>query len=84
MKRKLIIMSIVITILIILFVPFKYDTLEDGGTRVFSAPLLKVVKWYHWGDLNDNNKGEYYETKIYFFPSNLKDIDTLKKEQVTD
>jgi len=84
MKRKLIIIGIAITILIILFVPFKYNALDDGGTQVFSSPLLKVVKWYHWGDLNDNNKGAYYETEIYFFPSNLKDINTLKEEQITD
>jgi hypothetical protein len=62
-------------------VPFKYDTLNDGGTHVFSAPLLKIVKWYHWGDLNDI-KGAYYETKIYFFPSNLKDINTFKRSAI--
>lgn len=84
MKRKLIIIGVAVTILIILFVPFKYGTLDDGGTQVFSAPLLKIVKWYHWGDLSDNNNGAYYETKIYFFPNNLKDINTLKEEQFAD
>lgn len=81
MKRKLIIIGLAITILIILFVPFKRDTLNDGGTQVFSSPLLKVIKWYHWGDLNNNNNSAYYKTEIYFFPSNLKDITTLKEEQ---
>ena len=73
-------------ILIILLVPFKRDTVEDGGTKIYSAPLLKVVQWYNSKLSIDYEDGAWdeiepdYSTSIYFFPNNLKSINELAKE----
>jgi len=86
MKKKIFLISGILIILIVLLVPFKRDTLEDGGTKIYSAPLLKVVQWYHSGlsvDYEDGTWHEtepYYSTSIYFFPRNLKNINDLAKE----
>lgn len=79
MKKKIFISCGILIILIVLFVPFKYDTLQDGGTRIYSAPLLKIVEWTHW-DMLDVDSSKFYVTSIYFFPKNLKNINDLKKE----
>ena len=75
--KKIIILCVVLVVLVALFVPFRSAILSDGGTIVYSAPLLKIVKWVH---IEDHSKPKYYTTSVYFFPNNLKNIDQLKKE----
>ena len=79
MKKKIFISCGILLILIVLLVPFKYDTLSDGGTRIYSAPLLKIVQWVDMDMVRDDSPRNYI-TSIYFFPENLKDIGELKKE----
>ena len=75
MKKKIFISCGILIILVVLLVPFKHDILSDGGTRIYSAPLLKVVQWLHWDALDaDPDSTRLYITSIYFFPENLKNI----------
>jgi len=79
MNKKPIIISVILIIIIcvILLVPFKSSRLNDGGTIIYSAPLIKIVKWYYW---SNNYADSYYSTAVYFFPNNLKNINELRKE----
>lgn len=79
MRKKILISCGILIVLIMLLVPFKHDILSDGGTRIYSAPLLKVVQWIHWDALDVNSTCSYV-TSVYFFPENLKNINDLKKE----
>jgi len=42
MKKKIFISCAVSIIVTVLFVPFGYDTLNDGETKIYFAPLLKI------------------------------------------
>lgn len=72
MKKKILISCIVILILI-LFVPIPTGILKDGGTRVYSALTYKIVDWNHLYGCGQM----YSKTKIYFLPMNLLSIDSL-------
>ena len=79
MKKKIFISCAVSIIVIVLFVPFGYDTLNDGGTKIYFAPLLKIVQWVDM-DVARDDLPRTYTTSVYFFPENLKDIGELRKE----
>ena len=71
MKKKIIIISVIVSILVILFIPIS-TTYKDGGTTVYSALTYKIVNW------NRLVNGEYYtNTSVYFFPNNFKSYDEL-------
>ena len=79
MKKKIIGIVLIILFLAILFFPFKTDSVNDGGTRVFSALTYKIVKWHKSYDYTalGNNPQIYKSTRLYFLPNNLKDLDLL-------
>ncbi len=79
MKRKtLIIIFAVIALLFILTVPFKTGTYKDGGTKTYTSLTYKVVKW---NKLYRAGADKYSKTKLYLFPNNFKDIDTLWEKE---
>ena len=73
MKKKIFFTVIVaISLLAILFVPIPTGTLNDGGTRVYSALTYKIVVW------NRITDDDIYEnTKVYFGEDRLQDINGL-------
>lgn len=73
MKKKIFFTVIVaISLLAILFFPIPTGTLNDGGTRVYSALTYKVVVW------NRITDDDIYEnTKVYFGEDRLQDINGL-------
>lgn len=49
MKRKIIFAAIVFMIVMtVLFVPYRVDTLNDGGTKVYQALTYRVIAWNRW------------------------------------
>ena len=72
-KKTLIIISVIlITALLILFIPIPGSPIKDGGTRAYSAVTYKVVKWQR---LTGGTR--YKSTSVYWFPNNRKTIDEL-------
>jgi len=68
-KKKIIIFaSIALAFVLILFVPYRRDAFNDGGTVVYDALAYKVVSW-HVG-LDDD---AYKNTSVYWYPDNLRD-----------
>ena len=77
MKKKIWIPVIsLIAILVILFVPIPKGTLNDGGTRVYSALTYKLVSWRIAHD-----DGIYKNTKVYFGKEARRSIDSLYDEE---
>ncbi len=78
MKKKYAYAIISIIILIALFFPFVWETHEDG-TQEYSALMVKYVSWNKTRDLGN---GVYSTStfKVYFFPDNQKDYETLRDE----
>ena len=90
MKKRIIITSLIIaTILLVLFLPFKGGTYEDGGTRDYRALTYTVVKWHKLiAEVNeDGSAGQvnaYNKTSVFWFPDNFKRIDELWKIENRD
>lgn len=83
MKKKVIISSLVLLCLFaILFIPIPRGTLDDGGTRVYSAATYKIVVWNKLITVTDEN-GQmtgvetYAHTTVFWFPDHFKSIDEL-------
>ena len=73
MKKKIFFtVIVVISLLAILFFPIPTGTLNDGGTRVYSALTYKIVVWNRTTD-----DGIYENTKVYFGEDRLQDINGL-------
>lgn len=84
MKNKTTIFAIaaVLVLLAVLLVPVPAGTLDDGGTRVYSAVSYKIVVWNKLivetnPDGSNSKEGRYHKTSVYWFPENLKSIDAL-------
>jgi len=75
MKKTII---ITLLVLIILFVPFVRRTVDDGGTVVYDSLTYKIVVWNPLTADENGNRVDSKETKIYFFPDNMKSLDELK------
>jgi hypothetical protein len=71
-NKKLWIPVIVFLLLALLFVPIPTGTMNDGGTRVYSAVTYKIVKWRRLVGI-----GRYEKTRVYFFPNNFKSMAAL-------
>lgn len=73
---KKIIISALVIILAVLFVPVPGASYDDGGTREFKALTYKIVKWnrIYEGDLC------YNLTRFYRYPESKKSIDELWKD----
>ena len=77
MKKKIFFTVIVVILLLaILFVPIPTGTLNDGGTRVYSALTYKIVVWNRTTD-----DGIYENTKVYFGEARFQDINGLWDEE---
>lgn len=72
-KKKVITMIIILSFLLILFVPIPTGVCKDGGTSTYTALTYKVVKWNRI--INENYK--YNKISVYFLPDNFKSIDEL-------
>ena len=73
MKKKIFFtVIVVISLLAILFVPIPTGTLNDGGTRVYSALTYKIVVWNRTTD-----DGIYENTKVYFGEDRWQDVKHL-------
>ncbi len=73
MKKKIFIsIATVVIVLAILFVPIPTGTLNDGGTRVYSALTYKIVAWNRVQD-----DSVYNETKVYFGVDARKSVSEL-------
>ena len=81
MKRKTVVISIIVAVLI-LFLPVPHGTYEDGGTRDYNALTYKIAVW---NKLNaeanpGGSAGEvhtYHKTSVFWIPDNFKSIDEL-------
>ena len=68
---------LIISILLILFLPIPQSPYKDGGTRCYIALTYKIVKWNRLYETSDNslNFERYRKTSVYWFPDNFKSID---------
>lgn len=74
MKKKIWI-PIVVTIVVllaVLFVPIPQASYDDGGTRVYTAQIYKIVDWNRLTE-----DGVYEKTRFYFGEDKNKSIDAL-------
>ena len=79
MKKKIIIYIIIAVILLVLFVPIP-KTLDDGGTKVYSALAYKYIKWNRYVD--ESKTRVFQHSRIYVFGSLNKTIDELYEQEI--
>ena len=89
MKKKVIIISVIVLLLVsVLFIPFKKNLYDDGGTCTYSAMMYKIVKWKTYNaeyDESGNMKVSKYEkTSVFWFPSNTKSLDELWEIEIAE
>jgi hypothetical protein len=76
MKKKLVIAAtvtaVVLAVLAVLFVPYRIDVMNDGGSKEYRALAYRAVKW---NSITDD--GYYQKTRFYFFGDMFKSIDEL-------
>ena len=72
--KKEIWMPVVIAVLVIalLVVPVPEGTMNDGGTRVYSALSYKIVSWNR-----EYDDGVFEDTKVYFGADRMRSVDEL-------
>lgn len=78
MKKKYIAIIISVVLLLVLFFPFKWTSHADG-TMELSALTVKYISWNYTQSVG----GEVMKTstlKVYFYPDNQKDFETLRDE----
>ena len=78
LKRKHLYVIIAVVLLLALFFPFKWTNHADG-TKEFSALTVKYISW-HYSHSVGNNVVDTSTLKVYFFPENKKDFETLRDE----
>ena len=78
-KKRKIFLIICVIILLILFVPVP-KTLDDGGTKVYSALAYKYVKWNRYVD--ESKTRVFQHSRIYVFGSLEKSIDELYEQEI--
>lgn len=72
MKKISIVVIVVVLILGVLVIPFRINTMNDGGSKEYRALTYRIV---HWNCLTD--EGIYEKTRLYFFGDISKPIDEL-------
>ena len=73
MKKKiLIVLAAAGLLLAVLLMPVPGASMDDGGTRAYTALTYKIVDWNRL-----SSDSLYDETKIYWFPNNFKSVDAL-------
>ena len=88
-KTKIVI-TIVVALLLILFLPIPKGTYLDGGTRVYEARLYKIVAWNRVVAYEDPENllspgpktVKYQKTSVYWFEKAKKSIDELWEIEV--
>lgn len=78
-KKRKIFLIICVIILLILFIPIP-KTLDDGGTKVYSALAYKYVKWNRYVD--ESKTRVFQHSRIYVFGSLKKSIDELYEQEI--
>ena len=79
-NRKLLTAIIAISLVNVLFVPFGYQTYDDGGTVRITSLTYTIVIWNRF--VSDWSTGEmqlqkYENTCFYLFPDNFKSLGEL-------
>lgn len=72
MKKKWIIILAVVTLLLVLFLPIPQTSLDDGGTREYTALTYKIISWNRIYE-----DGVFDKTAIYFGSDAYKTVDEL-------
>ncbi len=72
--------------LVVLFVPYEKNHYDDGGSIEYVALAYRLVKWkFHIFVIDEESEREYHElykeTKMYFFPQNLKSFDEISRSE---
>ena len=74
MKKKVWLWVLAVAALLaVLFVPIPNGTLNDGGTRSFTALTYKIVNWHRLID----GGSQYDRTRVYWFPDNFQSLSEL-------
>lgn len=72
MKKAIIILVILVFAAAIMFVPYRKDMYNDGGTVCYTSLTYQVVHWNRLYD--DGNVSGYHVAKdLYVFPFNFRD-----------
>ena len=76
MKKKILVIAIAVVLLVVLFVPFKKNYYDDGGSYEYVALTYKVVNCVNIEFIRDENEAverveKSYDTRIYWFPNNF-------------
>ena len=79
-NRTLLTAIIAISLVIVLFVPFGYQTYDDGGTVRITSLTYTIVIWNRF--VSDWSTGEmqlqkYENTCFYLFPHNFEPLGDL-------
>ena len=80
MDKRLLTFIIVIALVIVLFVPFGYQTYDDGGTVRLTSLTYTVVIWNRFvsaWSTGEMQLQKYENTCLYLFPDNFKSLDEL-------
>ncbi len=75
MKNKKIWIIIAVLILLVLIIPVKTGSLDDGGSTEYTALTYKIIKWHHI--YHTNVTMTYDKTCFYPFPVSLKSMSEL-------
>ena len=78
MKKKLLLL--IIPLILILFTPVPSPVYKDGGTRAYTAPTYKIVRWQR---LQDSGK-VFKKTKVYPIPLNFLTVDELWEKELEE
>ena len=72
MKKKILI-TVLLAVLLVLFIPVPGGTYKDGGTKDYKALAYRIVSWNRL----TGDGGIFHKTSVYWFPKNFKGIDEL-------
>ncbi len=81
-KAGLITAGILLTLVLILFLPIPRGSYDDGGTREFTALTYKIVVWNKLVSLHDEagaitDIDTYHNTSVFWYPDSRKTIGEL-------
>ena len=79
MKKKIIIViSILVFIIALGFIPFPRGGIDDGGTSITTAFFYTIVKWRRfYYDPVTNEYKKYVKDCVYWFPDNRRSYEEL-------
>ena len=78
MKKRKAIVIVLIVLLAILFVPFRWASYDDGGTCEYASLTYRIVMWKKLTmDENAQMITTYKSTSVFWFPDNFKSLEEL-------